>query len=78
MFVETPDSHNNDNYNNNNDIERHNSRRSVYNHLSAPRTASHSSGQVANVCKSRATHRALMACSMSCTRLYEGTAQLSY
>ena len=72
MFVETLDSHNIDNRNDNEDIERHNSRRSVYNVISAPRTASHSSGQVANVCKSRASHRALIACSMASTRWYEG------
>ena len=36
----------------------------------------HSSGQGVIVCKSRATHRALIMCNMSCATWYEGTAQL--
>ena len=36
----------------------------------------HSSGQTAIVCKSRATHRVLISCKMSCATWYEGTAQL--
>ena len=35
-----------------------------------------SSGQGAIVCKSRATHRAVIACNMSCAMWYEGTARL--
>ena len=35
-----------------------------------------SSGPGAIVCKSRATHRALITCNMSCATWYEGTAQL--
>ena len=36
-----------------------------------------SSGQGAFVCKSHATHRALIMCNMSCATGYKGTAQLS-
>ena len=36
----------------------------------------HSSGLGAVVCKSRATHRALITCNMSCATCYEGTTQL--
>ena len=32
-----------------------------------------STGRSAIVCKSRATHRALITCKMSCATLYEGT-----
>ena len=35
-----------------------------------------SSGQGATVCKSHATHQALIMCSMSCATWYPGTAQL--
>ena len=35
-----------------------------------------SSGQGAIVCKSRATHGALITCNMSCATWYEGTTQL--
>ena len=35
-----------------------------------------SNGQGATVCKSRATHRALITCNMLCSTWYEGTAQL--
>ena len=35
-----------------------------------------SSSQAAIVCKSRAKHRALITCNMSCATWYEGTAQL--
>ena len=35
-----------------------------------------SGGPGAIVCKSRATHKALITCSMSCATWYEGTAQL--
>ena len=53
---------------------------SVYHLLAAPRTVSNTyaqSGQDVIVCKSRATHRGLIVCSMSCTTWYGRAAQLS-
>ena len=65
-------------YNNNNyHIERHNSR-----FLQSPHCAANclqhvsSSGPGTIVCKSRATHRALITSNLQCATWYEGTAQL--
>ena len=65
---------NNNNNNNNNRIERRNSR--------SPHCAANclqhvrSNGPGANMCKSRAAHRAFTTCNMPCATWYEGTAQL--
>ena len=47
--------------------------RDFYNFLTAPRTVSNT---YANMCKSRATHRALITCNLQCATWYEGTVQL--
>ena len=70
--------HNNVNNDNNDCIQRRSSRFFFKNLLAAPLTVSntYALGQGAILCKSRATHRALITCNVSCATWYEWTAQL--
>ena len=76
-FCSSPSNYFDNNNNSNDRIQRRNSRFLQSPHCSA-NCLQHvrSSSQGAIVCKSRAIHRALFICNMSCATWHEGTAQL--